>query len=70
VRFEGDTPLFDKPLVILAFTNRCGSDLFFEYLRNTGVIGGLFEATNEDRVIRRSKNSGCSLLCKLLSAGS
>lgn len=60
VCFDGDTPLFDKPLVILAFTNRCGSNLFSEHLRNTRVIGGLFEATNQDKVIKRSENNDCN----------
>ena len=35
VRFEGTAPVFDKPLILMAFTNRCGSHLLADYLRQT-----------------------------------
>ena len=59
VCFDGETQVFDKPLVILAFTNRCGSNLFAEYLRNTRIVGALFEWANYDQVIERSENTDC-----------
>lgn len=55
VRFNGDAPLFDTPLVVVLFTNRSGSNLFAEYLKNTGLIGGLHEATNTPRVLALSE---------------
>ena len=60
VCYDADTPLFDKPMVILAFTNRCGSNLFASHLRNTRVIGGLFEATNQEEVTEENKNTDCN----------
>ena len=57
VRYDG-APIFDKPFVALLFTNRCGSNLFAEYLVNTGYIGGMGEATNFPGVIRRSTKFG------------
>jgi len=35
-RFEGDHPMFEAPLVVVAFTNRSGSNLLGSHLASTG----------------------------------
>ena len=58
VGFTGTTPVFAKPLRIMAFTNRCGSNLLADYLRQTGKIGGFHESLNHDTVaIAASRHS-------------
>lgn len=47
------THFFSKPLYILAFTNRSGSNLLADYLRQTGRFRGFGEGLNWDE-IRRS----------------
>ncbi|MFD1912949.1 Stf0 family sulfotransferase [Halodurantibacterium flavum] len=42
--------VIDRPLVILAFTNRCGSHLLGDYLRQTGHFAGFGEFLNHDVV--------------------
>lgn len=56
--FEGQAPVFDRPLILIAFTNRCGSNLLADYLRQSGTIGGLHESLNHDAVIRKSTSLG------------
>jgi LPS sulfotransferase NodH len=41
--FKGRTPVFDKPLYLLAFVNRSGSNLLAEYLRMTPALRGFHE---------------------------
>lgn len=48
--FEGSQPVFNKPLTILAFTNRSGSNLMADYLRQTRKYSGFSEALNWDEV--------------------
>ncbi|MBA4491493.1 Stf0 family sulfotransferase [Paracoccus sp. S1E-3] len=50
VRFDGKTPVFDRPLVIMAFSNRSGSNLLADYLRQTRRFAGFAEALNWDEV--------------------
>ncbi|AUM74990.1 Stf0 family sulfotransferase [Paracoccus jeotgali] len=57
-RYRVDTPLFPTPLTVLLFTNRCGSNLFGDYLRGTGRIAGLTESLNHQEVVRRATASG------------
>lgn len=58
VKYTGNGPVFTKPLVVILFTNRSGSNLFSEYLRNTNYIGGLKEILNSQRFkdIKYTKN--------------
>jgi LPS sulfotransferase NodH len=58
VRYDKNVPVFDLPLVVLLFTNRCGSNLFADYAVNLGLIGGLEEVLNYDEVIQRSEKFG------------
>ncbi|WP_028957938.1 Stf0 family sulfotransferase [Sulfitobacter sp. 20_GPM-1509m] len=58
VRFEGATPVFDKPLILMAFTNRCGSHLLADYLRQTGQLAGFGEYLNHDVVANQSAEHG------------
>lgn len=44
--YLGEEPVFNFPLVLMCFTNRCGSNMLSEYLRQTGNFGGLFEHLN------------------------
>lgn len=46
MRFEGTAPEFDRPLVLVAFTNRSGSNLVCDYLRQAGRAGGAGEHLN------------------------
>lgn len=48
--FHGLAPEFDVPLVCLAFSNRCGSNLLAGYLRDTPCFGGFHEQLNFDTV--------------------
>ena len=57
VKFTGNLPVFENPLCIMAFTNRCGSNLLGEYLRQTQKIGGFYESLNHDTVQATSDNS-------------
>lgn len=50
VRFEGTEPLFDTPLIVVAFTNRSGSHLLADMLIQSGRINGLGEFLNADVV--------------------
>ncbi|MFU8881549.1 MAG: Stf0 family sulfotransferase [Rhodobacterales bacterium] len=49
--FDGTSPLFDQPLILLGFYNRCGSNLCAEYLRNTAKFSGFGESLNADMVL-------------------
>lgn len=44
--YLGEEPVFQFPLVLMCFTNRCGSNMLSEYLRQTGNFGGLYEHLN------------------------
>ncbi len=48
--WQGDRPLFSRPLYILAFTNRSGSNLLADYLRQTGRFRGFGEGLNWDGI--------------------
>lgn len=58
VSFSGEGPVFPKPLRIMAFTNRCGSNLLADYLRQTGKIGGFHESLNHDTVDTAAERHG------------
>ncbi len=47
--YDGSTPEFDFPLLIIAFTNRSGSSLLGELLRQTGRCTGFGEPLNADQ---------------------
>ena len=53
VAFTGDRPAIDRPLLILAFTNRSGSNLLADYLVQTGQVAGLGEFLNHETVSRQ-----------------
>lgn len=46
IRFTGTSPIFETPLILIGFTNRSGSNLLCDYLRQTGRIQGLGEMLN------------------------
>lgn len=50
MKFDGNQPVFDKPLVIMAFSNRSGSNLLADYLRQTRRFAGFRETLNWDEV--------------------
>lgn len=56
--FSGDAPVFETPLRVMAFTNRCGSNLLADYLRQTCKIGGFHESINYDSVRETAEKSG------------
>ena len=50
--WQGPEPLFSKPLYVLAFTNRSGSNLLADYLLQTGRFRGFGEAlTAADAIV-------------------
>lgn len=51
-----DQQIFDYPCTILAYTNRCGSNLLSDYLIQTGIFSGFEEMLNSDNVIHASRN--------------
>lgn len=57
VSFTGSAPEFKGRLILLAFTNRSGSTLLGEYMRQTGMIHGLGEFSNHDFVIRQMEKA-------------
>lgn len=56
VAFESAQPAINKPLVVLCFENRSGSNYLASLLRTSGKIHGLGEALNADTVIKRATN--------------
>lgn len=52
--FEGTQPVINKPLVVLCFENRSGSNYLASLLRTSGKIHGLGEALNAETVIKRA----------------
>lgn len=53
--YKARGPNLNKSLVLVAFTNRSGSNLLTDYLRQTGKIGGLTEGLNFDSALRHFK---------------
>lgn len=56
-RFEGAQPVFPTPLIIMAFTNRCGSHLLADYLRQTGKLAGFGEFLNASVVTKQAQGA-------------
>ena len=50
VSWQGQEPRFSEPLYILAFTNRSGSNLLADYLRQTRKFRGFGEGLNWDEI--------------------
>lgn len=50
--------VFSRPLYIMAFTNRCGSNLLADYLNQTGLIGGFHESLNFDTISSTADREG------------
>lgn len=55
--WEGNCPIFSKPLYILAFANRSGSNLLADYLRQTRKFRGFGESLNWDQIQRSIERS-------------
>jgi LPS sulfotransferase NodH len=53
MRFDGTAPVFAQPLMIVAFTNRSGSNLVCDYVTQSGRVGGAGEFLNHDVVANR-----------------
>ena len=53
VAYEGDTPVFDTPLYLLGFYNRCGSNLLAEALNSTPYFAGFREELNGPMAVNR-----------------
>ena len=53
VAYEGDAPVFDTPLYLLGFCNRCGSNLLAETLCSTPYFAGFREELNGPMVVNR-----------------
>lgn len=53
LRFEGAGPVMGAPLVIIAFTNRSGSNLLAEYLSQAGRVARAGEFLNAETVAKR-----------------
>lgn len=57
MRYDGDGPVFAAPLVIIAFTNRSGSNLLAEYVAQAGRAARAGEMLNADTVERRGASA-------------
>lgn len=55
VYFTEDAPVFSKPLYLLAFVNRSGSNLLAEYLRMTPNLNGFHEQLSYNTVENHSQ---------------
>ena len=51
--FRGSAPAFDRPLMIIAFSNRSGSHLVCDYALQTGRIAGAGEHLNHEEVAQQ-----------------
>lgn len=73
LRYEGTAPLFDKPLILIGFTNRSGSTLLADYMRQSAMFVGLGESANHDFVLRQMQSRGLEsypdLIAQLAGAG-
>ena len=58
VAWSGTAPVIDRPLLVLAFTNRSGSNLLADYLRQTGQVAGIGEYLNQETVARQADRYG------------
>lgn len=58
VFFNSNTAAFDRPLALLLFANRSGSNLLAEHLLASGCFSGLQETLNFDIVEKTSKKHG------------
>lgn len=52
--FEGNCPVINRPLIVLAFTNRSGSNLLADFLCQTSLVAGLGEYLNHETVVNKS----------------
>jgi len=50
--------VFGAPLMLIGFTNRCGSNLLASYLRTAKGVAGFHEQLNHDAVTRVSRDRG------------
>lgn len=57
VQYDG-APVFEHPLLLLGFTNRCGSNLLAGYLRERPGLAGFHEQLNFDFVMAHSAREG------------
>lgn len=60
VVYRNSHAIIDKPLVVLLFTNRCGSNLFSDYITSLRLVGDMAESLNFEEVIRRSEKFSIS----------
>lgn len=60
VRYRAREPVIQLPLVVMAFTNRCGSMLLGEYLRLTGNFAGFHEHLNGFTVKGMMESTGAT----------
>lgn len=58
VIFTGTGPIFERPLLVLAFTNRSGSNLLADYLRQTKGTSGLGEYLNAETAVNIAGKEG------------
>ncbi|ARJ69174.1 Stf0 family sulfotransferase [Paracoccus contaminans] len=58
VAWSGTAPVIDRPVLVLAFTNRSGSNLLADYLRQTGQVAGIGEYLNQETVARQADRYG------------
>nr|WP_240989577.1 Stf0 family sulfotransferase [Salipiger mangrovisoli] len=56
--YRGIGPVFDKPLVIVGFTNRSGSNLLVDYVRQAGRANGGGEYLNHDVLEAKQEEHG------------
>jgi LPS sulfotransferase NodH len=59
--FDGTSPVFAQPLMLIAFTNRSGSNLVCDYVAQSGQVGGAGEFLNHDVVASQRAKAGSEI---------
>jgi len=62
MRRRAEAVCFQTPLVVIAFTNRSGSNLLADYVRQGKVAGGAGEFLNHDFVTKHAREQGITRL--------
>lgn len=60
VHFTGNSPVFEEPLYLLAFSNRSGSNLLAHYMRSVPYFGGFHEQLNHPTVKTQAAAGECA----------
>ena len=66
--FSENTPKFDDGLAIVAFTNRCGSNLLADLLLKSSAFGLISELLNHDVISSKARDLGANTFPEYIEA--